>query len=151
MATFTTTKNDNMWEVKDELGTTLDVFETRIAAREYIRDLKQAPVKVVHMEGNYGYRDVVAPKPTPTPVKPEPIVMVVDYRPIVQAVKVTVDKIVGIATRSKERANSKAGKIRAYFLEAKATNQTMDQVINYLMEVFGETKPRAKAYVKCFW
>ena len=150
MATYTTVKNEEMWEVRDELGTVLDVFETRIAAREYIRELKQAKPNVTHMAGDYGYRDQV--KETAKPIvqveTPMPIIQTVDYRPIVT---VAVEKLVGIASRKSERPNSMAGQIRAYFKIAKTNSLPEDTVIQYLMETYKFNKTRAKSYVKCFW
>lgn len=170
---FTVAKNEDMFEVKDELGTVLDVFESRIAAREFIKGLNTEKSTVTHMEGDYGDRTTTKTE-KPIEVTPEtiemtneavlaveavtettnvndPIINTVDYRPFTKKVKVAVQELVGIATRTKERANSKAGKIRAYFDIAHKNNVTVDEAVTYLMENFGESKPRAKAYIKCFW
>ena len=42
MVACTIIKNfENMWEVRNDLGVVVDVFETRIAAREFICELEQ--------------------------------------------------------------------------------------------------------------
>lgn len=153
---YTVNKNEDLYEVKDELGSTLEVFEKKTDAHKFIRELNTEKPTVTHMEGDYGNRETAKPKvvepvieETPVIVNAfDPIIHTIDFRPVVKAAKIAVQNLVGIASKAHERAGSKAGKIRAYFKEAMANKASKDEIVEFLMKEFGETKPRAKAYLK---
>lgn len=133
---YSTTKTeDGSWAVTDELGTVIDVLDTRIKAREMVRELSKPPVYTHLFEGTYG-----------NGVEVEKVV--VDFVPSQQPV---VEETVIALIDETGKAYKKADVVRTRIGIAKRNNEDPTVVVQWAVDNLGMTKALAKSYVQNNW
>lgn len=128
------TEDDN-WAVIDELGTVIDVRDSRIKAREMVRELSKPPVYTHLFEGTYG-----------TGVEVEKIMAT--FVPLQQPV---IEEVVISLVDETGKAYKKADVVRTRIGFAKRNNEDPTVVIQWAVDNLGMTKALAKSYVQNNW
>lgn len=130
---------DGAWAVEDELNTVIDVVETRIKARELVRELMQPASNVTRIEGTYG-----------NGVDREDTAEKLDKQAAVAAPAETIE-VVAVEPLVSDRPLRKSDQVRYRIRIAKQNNESSSVVVQWAVDVLGMKKPLAATYVKGNW
>ena len=162
---------DGEWSVVDDLGNVMSTHDTRILARDAKRELDK-PVSNVHrIDGTYGdgkadVNETVDFVPErPALVIPPAIIRTIDYRPVVKPVAPKVRRVlekvrplieappvaqvVAVVKPNGKVRNSDL--CRARIALAKRDGESKEVCYTYGVEVLGQKRQLARAYVNDNW
>lgn len=136
---YTISVEDSLFQVTDTFGNVLGVADTRIQARELLRELNKPVKAVLHIEGTRYGCDKQKPDDMPDA---EPVdAFVAPVKPTAKVVRMAVEG----------KPVSKAIRCREFIAGIKKNGGTKEEVIAFNMEVLGMKKALAKVYMEENW